>query len=448
MLFNSLIFLKFFFIFIIFLTLFSKHWKFIVIIFSSIFYAYFSFFYLLLLYVVILFVYILSKYLSNSKDRIQLLFFALIVLILILFYFKFINLFLDNYTPLNEVILPLGISFYIFQCIMYLVDIYKKRIILPSFIDFFVYLIFFPHLISGPLIRPKSFFEQIKRGLSFKFIKIKQGVLFILWGLVLKICLADNLNDYVDNYIYHPLKYQPSTIFFSIIFFGFQLYADFAGYCLIAVGIFKLIGFNVVSNFNQPYNCSSFSDFWKRWNISLSNFFRDYLYIPLGGNRCSKFRNAFNILLVMFFAGIWHGSSILFIGWGLIHGCLLIIENLFIIKTINHKLLNFLRRIVTLFFIFLLWLPFKIIDPNIIESILKNSINYNSLNLFLIDGKLFFIKNILLILFIISIEFIFNKKNTYLLTKSNFYFFYIFMILFFIIITAKFNEQKFIYFQF
>jgi D-alanyl-lipoteichoic acid acyltransferase DltB (MBOAT superfamily) len=217
---------------------------------------------------------------------------------------------------------------------------------------------------------------------------------------------------------------------------------------LIAVGIFKLIGFNVVSNFNQPYNCSSFSDFWKRWNISLSNFFRDYLYIPLGGNRCSKFRNAFNILLVMFFAGIWHGSSILFIGWGLIHGCLLIIENLFIIKTINHKLLNFLRRIVTLFFIFLLWLPFKIIDPNIIESILKNSINYNSLNLFLIDGKLFFIKNILLILFIISIEFIFNKKNTYLLTKSNFYFFYIFMILFFIIITAKFNEQKFIYFQF
>ena len=255
----------------------------------------------------------------------------------ILIYFKYLGLFaktfnfngafLGQITP-QDMVLPLGISFYTFNSISYVVDVYRK--IIPAehvLIRFAAFVTMFPHLLVGPIVRYGDLREQIanpEKKLSPAM--LNSGIHFIVCGLFKKVILADSLAPQVSRILAHPERLVWLTGWAGIIGYSLQLYFDFSGYSDIAYGLASLLGFKFPQNFNSPYKAASVAEFWQRWNISLSNWFRDYLYIPLGGNRRSAGRVYLNLLIVFFLCGLWHGASWTFIAWGLYQGAFLIIE--------------------------------------------------------------------------------------------------------------------------
>ena len=456
MLFNSLNFIYFFFIFLFFIIILpKKFWKYVIIIFSSFFYAYWDFKFLLLLYFIIFTTYYSSRIISFKKNK-KILIFQIILIIFNLCLFKYFNFFsleLErnfnlNYTEnfkhlLERIILPIGISFYSFQCISYLVDIYKGEK-LPRFIDFFVFVIFFPQIIAGPILRSKSFIPQIESGLNINLKNLKKSILLILWGYFLKVCLADNAGIYIDKNIDYLEYSNGISTTASIFFYNFQIYGDFCGYSLIAIGISKLFGLNIPANFNNPYFAKSFKNFWERWHISLSTFIRDYIYIPLGGNKYGKNRTSINAIFAMTLAGAWHGASIFFLIWGLLHGFFLIIEK-FLKKKINSKF----YRIIVIFLITIAWIPFRINSIEDMSLIIDNILNINTYKIEYLINKLQFIKIILLINFLIITELLLTKKKLISILKSDkLYALSIVFLLTIILIFGNFNENTFIYFQF
>ena len=254
---------------------------------------------------------------------------SIIIHLIVLFIFKYFDFFLENFSSLLKItglesrqyivniVLPVGISFYTFQTLSYTIDIYKDKI-LPEkkILNFFAYVALFPQLVAGPIVRASVFLPQLKTNHTWSNERIGKAMELIAWGLFLKICLADNAALFVDVRFDQPLNYSPSSLALSTFFFAFQIYGDFAGYSLIAIGIGKILGFEFGINFNKPYFSSSFSEFWKRWHISLSSWIRDYIYIPLGGGQDKPLRN---VVITMFLSGLWHGANWTFIFWGLLH---------------------------------------------------------------------------------------------------------------------------------
>ena len=226
----------------------------------------------------------------------------------------------------TRIILPIGISFYTFQAIMYVVDVYKNKLENINLKDFLVFFLFFPNLIAGPLVRPNSFIPQIMKGLKFSSKNFKTASILILWGYFLKLCISNNLNVYVGNVFNNIGELNSSTLAVGAFFYSFLIYSDFAGYSLIAIGIAKMIGLNMPANFNNPFFSNSLTKFWRKWHISLSKFLRDYLYIPLGGSKYGLLKTCKNILIVMLLGGLWHGASFNFIIWGGLHGIFLSLE--------------------------------------------------------------------------------------------------------------------------
>jgi hypothetical protein len=381
---------------------------------------------------------------------------GLIFPLLILFFFKYFNFFVNDIlkiefqnTILTKIILPIGISFYTFQAIMYVVDVYNKKLQNVCLQDFLVFFLFFPHLIAGPLVRPNSFIPQIEKGIFFNLKNLKTALLLILWGYFLKLCISNNLGIYVNNVFDHLSDVSSSTIIMGSFFYSFLIYSDFAGYSLIAIGIAKLMGLNIPANFKTPFFSTSITDFWRRWHISLSSFLRDYLYIPLGGNRFGLLTACQNILTVMLIGGLWHGASFNFIIWGALHGIFLCIEKInnyyFKVDVKN----NFIKKIYTFLLITILFVPFSI--PSF-ENLLFYFKIINFIDIFdfaQIVEKFYVTRNILLILILIFIETIFDKK-TFLTLRANYflYGFSLIMLLSLIISFANFNESSFIYFQF
>lgn len=250
----------------------------------------------------------------------------------ILFLFKYFDFFVDNInrilSRLNievinlsfDVILPVGISFYIFQALSYTVDIYNDDVKAEkNFLKYALFVSFFPQLVAGPIERSKNLLKQINEKHYFNGERIKDGLLLMIWGGFQKIVIADRVAIVVNTVFNNFPQYPGMYIVVACILFAFQIYCDFSGYSIIAMGAAKVMGFELMENFNAPYFSMSVAEFWRRWHISLSSWFRDYLYIPLGGNRKGKVRKYINLMIVFLVSGLWHGAQWSFVVWGMLN---------------------------------------------------------------------------------------------------------------------------------
>lgn len=251
----------------------------------------------------------------------------------ILFVFKYSGFFAENINRLMEflgqgarisafdVVLPVGISFYIFQALSYTMDVYRGEIkATRNLLRYALFVSFFPQLVAGPIERSKNLLAQFEEKHTFDVDRIRSGLLTMLWGLFMKIVIADNLSGIVTNVYENYLSYTGVEIILATALFAFQIYCDFGGYSYIAIGSARVIGFKLMDNFDCPYLATSVVDFWKRWHISLTSWFRDYLYIPLGGNRKGKVRKYINIMIVFLVSGLWHGANWTYVVWGGLNG--------------------------------------------------------------------------------------------------------------------------------
>ncbi|KAA3622995.1 MAG: MBOAT family protein [Flavobacterium sp.] len=302
---------------------------------SYIFYSFWDWRFLSLIFASSLVDYFVGKKLTGSTSRLgrrTLLGISLVFNLGMLFTFKYFNFFVETFVDTFalfgtefsytswQILLPVGISFYTFQTLSYTIDIYRKRITPTNdIVAFFAFVSFFPQLVAGPIERASNLLTQFETRRAFNYHKSVSGLRLILGGLFKKMVIADNCAVYVNNIFEQYEMASGSTLFIGAVFFAFQIYGDFSGYSDIAIGSARLMGFDLMKNFNYPYLAQNMSDFWRRWHISLSTWFRDYVYIPLGGSRVSKTRLVFNILVVFLLSGLWHGANLTFVFWGLLH---------------------------------------------------------------------------------------------------------------------------------
>jgi len=341
MLFNSLQFLIFFPIVIAlyFITPFKKRWI-LLLIASYYFYMCWKVDYIILIIISTLIDYICSNKMAKidlKKKRKKWLLISLVSNLGILFGFKYFNFFSENIQmlfnqynifyemPFFNVLLPVGISFYTFQTLSYTIDVYNNKTPAQKHLGVFaVYVSFFPQLVAGPIERSNHLLPQFFKEHKFSYDRVKSGLQKMLWGFFKKIVIADNLAILVDG-VYNNLdNYTGVTLLVATIFFTFQIYCDFSGYSDIAIGTARVMGFELRENFKRPYFAKSIQEFWQRWHITLSSWFKDYLYIPLGGNRVVKWRWYYNIIITFLLSGLWHGANWTFIIWGALHGTYLI----------------------------------------------------------------------------------------------------------------------------
>lgn len=297
--------------------------------------------YALMLLLVTVTTYVAAILLENAEKRRRLIIWlggAVSVLPLLFFkYFNFIN---ESVCDLLSSVglryelqglnwaIPVGISFYTFQALGYLFDIYYKRERAEKdFLTYALFISFFPSIVAGPINKASLMIPQLKSLRPyFDYSKAVEGLKMLLWGMFMKVVVADRLGLYVDTVMPNYMNYTGMTCFVASLFYTIQIYADFAGYSLMAIGVGKTLGFGLKENFRRPYFAVSVTDFWRRWHISLSTWLRDYVYIPLGGSRCSKLRNYWNIFITFLMSGIWHGANWTFIVWGMMHGAFQVIE--------------------------------------------------------------------------------------------------------------------------
>tara|TARA_B110000046_G_scaffold185384_1_gene226806 strand:- start:963 stop:2363 length:1401 start_codon:yes stop_codon:yes gene_type:complete len=301
------------------------------------------------------------------------LYFSIISNLGILFYFKYSSFVYENYysfleffelntdgiNTLPEVILPLGISFFTFQTMSYTIDVYRGNVkASKNIIDFATYVTMFPQLVAGPIVRYKDIYKQLQKRTITRSM-FAEGLERFIIGLAKKMIIANNVAYIADGAFGVPTD-QLSTSFawVGIIAYSFQIYFDFSGYSDMAIGLGKMLGFDFLENFNYPYTSKSIREFWRRWHISLSTWFRDYVYIPLGGNRKSVLRTYMNLFLVFFVTGLWHGASWNFIVWGLLHGLFIVFEKIGFEKVLN-KLKFGLSNIYTVLIIIITWVFFR-----------------------------------------------------------------------------------------
>jgi D-alanyl-lipoteichoic acid acyltransferase DltB (MBOAT superfamily) len=355
MLFNSIEF--FIFLPIVFAIFWNKYLKnlraqnLIILLSSYFFYGYwdYRFLSLILISTIVDFTIGFSIHKEKSdKKRKFLLLISLFFNLGLLFFFKYFNFFIETFVQavninLNNiwtlnVILPVGISFYTFQTMSYTIDIYNKKLEPTSnFIAFASFVSFFPQLVAGPIERASNLLPQILNKRKFDYKNSVQGLRLVFYGLFKKVVIADSLAPEVNYIFSNYLDLGGGELWFGAFLFSFQIYCDFSGYSDIAIGVSKLLGFELMSNFKFPYFSRNIGEFWRRWHISLSTWFRDYLYIPLGGSRLGKFISIRNIFIIFIVSGIWHGANLTFLFWGLFHSLLFLPS--FILKK-NRKFLN------------------------------------------------------------------------------------------------------------
>jgi len=243
-----------------------------------------------------------------------------------------VNQLVGSHFDAAQIILPVGISFYTFQIISYIIDLYRKKVEpIRNVVDFGFYVTFFPQLVAGPIVRASSFVPQMYTEFKLHKEEFAQGLFLILNGLIKKIIIADYIStNFVDRVFDNPLSYSGFENLLAVYGYSIQIYCDFSGYTDIAIGLALWMGFRLNLNFNSPYKAANITDFWRRWHISLSSWLKDYLYIPLGGNRKGKIRTYINLFLTMLLGGLWHGANLRFVIWGGLHGIYLAIHKLFI----------------------------------------------------------------------------------------------------------------------
>ena len=457
----------------------KKFLIFVTIIFSFIFYGYYSIDYLIIFILSIAINYFISNYFFKKYiSRKFLLFISIIFNLSILAIFKYYNFFIDNinlYYSLKidyvNLILPIGISFFTFQQISYHVDIYKKKINNKkiSFINYSLYVSFFPQLVAGPILRFNEFVFEITKKSSFiyNYKNISIGLVIIILALSKKLILADNLGIIADDCL-REFKSSQNISFYNswllIFSFSMQIYFDFSAYSEIAIGICKIININIPANFNSPFQATNFIDFWRRWHITLSNFFRDYFYVPLGGNKNNLFSKCILIFIIMSVVGFWHGASWNFILWGSLHGFFIVLNHLINdIKKFN--LLNNIHFFLKQIFIFVttsvLFVFFKVVEFKNAIYILESAMGFNQLHILNVIeisalNKIIFGLSFIICLFFPNLFSFLNLKIINIKKKSvsnfifNFNYLYLILLFFLIIICGYYLSfpKSFIYFQF
>ena len=261
--------------------------------------------------------------------------FSVITNLALLAYFKYTNFFLatiadslgQHFTPL-DIVLPVGISFYTFKTLSYTIDVYRREIpACRSLWQYAMFVTYFPELVAGPIVRASVFLPQMNRSLRPSWSRAAVGLQVVLLGVTKKLVIADRLSIFSDAIFADPVVYSPFTVASAVVAYSLQIYCDFSGYSDIAIGVSKIIGFDLPENFNMPYISTSMVEFWRRWHMTLSGWLRDYLYIPLGGNRHGKLNTYRNLMLTMLLGGLWHGASWNFVFWGFLHGLALAVNH-------------------------------------------------------------------------------------------------------------------------
>lgn len=387
MVFASITFLYYFLpIFLILYFIFPKKYKNIVLlIFSFIFYFYGEPKYILLMLIEVLFSYFMTLSLEKNKSKSLL---GIIVsfhifLLCVFKYFNFIitniNSIFDGNISLLNIVLPIGISFYTFQIISYEVDVYRGKVkASKSLIDYMTYVFLFPQLIAGPIVR----YETVSKELKSRKVTLEDfsyGVNRFIIGLFKKVVIANNIGE-LCNILNNSSEVSVLLYWVLGISYMLQIYFDFSGYSDIAIGIGRMIGFKFPENFNYPYTANSVTDFWRRWHMTLSSWFRDYVYIPLGGNRVSTLKHIRNILVVWMLTGLWHGASWNFIIWGIYFGVILIIEKYYLNKVLE-KLPRVIRNIYAMFIVMISFIIFSSDDISSALVAIKGLFSFNSLKL-------------------------------------------------------------------
>lgn len=401
-------------------------------------------------------------------------FFCFFINLGILFVFKYFNFFADllnnfsgkNFNIAIDVLLPVGISFYTFQALGYTIDVYRKDIRAEeNFIDYALFVSFFPQLVAGPIERSVNLLPQIKNPKKFSYDNLVRGLILFFYGMFLKLIIADRAAILVNEVFGNYKNFSREILIISGILFTLQIYCDFYSYSIMAKGSAKILGIDLMDNFKEPLLSKSITEFWRRWHISLSTWFKDYLYIPLGGNRKGKLRKYFNLILVFLVSGLWHGADLSFVLWGLIHGIFNVLENIFGINKKSRRkniLLDSFRRILTFIIVVFAFIYFRaenIHHGN--EYLLAIINNPRSLNIMEDLSKTSFgISNIYPLIIGIIILFVFdilkyNKINLaekvlkiILPIRWLIYFAFIFAIIIFGVYGPEFSESAFIYFQF
>jgi len=309
----------------------------------------------------------------------------------LLFYFKYFNFFIDSvntgaallhssfFLDNAHILLPVGISFYTFQSISYTVEVYRGHIMPEKhFGRFALFVSFFPQLVAGPINRPQVLLPQLNDLKPLDSANFVQGARLILWGLFKKVVVADRLAFFVNLVYNSPENYHGLAVLIATVFFAFQIYCDFSGYSDIAIGVAKMMGVDLMKNFNKPYFSKSIREFWSKWHISLSTWFRDYLYIPLGGNKVKTGKWIFNLFITFMVSGVWHGASFNFIIWGAIHGIFIVLESLnHKFKLIKFKLPSLISTLWTFSVVSFAWIFFRANTVHDSFTIIKNLFDFS-----------------------------------------------------------------------
>ena len=384
MLFPSATFLVFFPIVFLIAWAFHKKltfWKTILVLSSMLFYGWWSWAFLILLIGNALSNFLFAILIARSGiSRKYFLISAISLNLLVLGMFKYYKFFYSSIidvfpnaatvVPALEIILPVGISFYTFQGISYVVDVYRREVRARNLVDVMCYQMFFPQLVAGPIVRAASFLPQLDRAPRLSRTKFNKGLTFIVSGLVLKLLVANYLaQSIVDPVFAYPTSFDSTQILTGVYAYSMQIYCDFSGYTLMAIGIAALLGLHLPRNFNRPYLATSLQDFWRRWHISLSSWLRDYLYKPIGGSRRGGMRTLINLAIVMVLGGLWHGAGWNFLLWGALHGAGLIV--VFLTKQSRYSLPSALSWFITFHFVCFCWIFFRAPDMYTATAILE-----------------------------------------------------------------------------
>jgi D-alanyl-lipoteichoic acid acyltransferase DltB (MBOAT superfamily) len=310
---------------------------------SCIFYMAFIPAYILILALTIVVDYTAGIYIERSTGprRKQLLIVSIVVTCVILGIFKYFHFLTDNFVgmvglfgwritgPTIDIILPIGLSFHTFQSLSYVIEVYRgKQKAERDFVTYSTYVMFFPQLVAGPIERPQNLLHQFREQHRFEYDRVVSGLKRMAWGFFKKLVIADRLAIYVNDVYAAPEQHTGLQLTIATVFFAYQIYCDFSGYSDIAIGSARVLGFRLMENFNRPYASRSISEFWSRWHISLSSWFRDYVYIPMGGNRVSRERHFLNLLVTFSTSGLWHGANWTYVFWGSLNGIYLILGQL------------------------------------------------------------------------------------------------------------------------
>lgn len=475
MLFNSSTFLIFLpSVFLLYWFVFNKSLlkrNLLLLISSYIFYGWWDYRFLSLIFLSTLVDFLVANRLKNeekTRNRKLLLTTSLVFNLGLLGFFKYYNFFVESWidawasmgvtmhASTLSIILPVGISFYTFQTLSYTIDVYRKNLEpTDNFIQFATYVSFFPQLVAGPIERAKNLLPQFSALQKFDYNLAKSGISLIVWGFFKKVVIADNCAFFVNEIFANPSGFSASELWVGAIMFGFQIYGDFSGYSDIAIGTARLFGIRLMTNFRFPYFSRDIAEFWRRWHISLSTWFRDYLYIPLGGSRGGKKQQIRNTFIIFLVSGFWHGANWTFIVWGAIHACLflpllLTNRNRKNIKVESLTANHFFSMALTFTLVTLAWVFFRADSIEIGFNYIKNMFNgpLGSFALFTKSSKMILLTAISLfsVLIMLIYEFVTFKKDKVEVSLAPIHI--IFIMLLILLMGVFKNPAEFIYFQF